>query len=189
MVREAGHARQDDLDVVHDALELVLQRLPYVAEMAMYARGETKRPATLCPYACLETDCVDIADIIAWVARIQHGQRRRSEAHLYTHDQLGDLLRSGSSVLPGWEQLTNLDLRVDVQRVVDSIPRALHIPITFPIVVWRYLQGESTRDLATALGVSQTTVVHWLHRAWVHCRAALVEYREDRRLRGDPCAG
>lgn len=163
---------------------LILERLPYVAEMGMYARGDEER--TPCRFeTCTEPECPDVRDIVAWIARNNRQATRRQEKRDYVHIQMVDLLKSGVSSLPPRDQMFDIDLRVNVQQAVDSLPRTLHLPITFPTLVWRYLQGYTTRELGHAVGVPHSQISVWLREAWAQCRTLLEDYREDRRHWGE----
>jgi hypothetical protein len=137
------------------------------------------------PDACgPDTDCHQVRRAVAWMAeKRRDNDRKHRDVVQYTRSQLQYILRNGYSSLPPREQLENLALRVDVQRAVDSIP---HVG---PQLVWRILQGESTRQLAENMPVDQSTVVRWLQRAWSHCRERLADYGTTRRHWGQPCAG
>jgi hypothetical protein len=145
------------------------------------------------PDACgPDTDCHKIRRFVVWVAhkRRRHTRYRRRRED-YVGKQLWDLMESGISELPPLEQLYNIELRVDVQRAVDSVPGVQ------PAVVWRWLQGETAREVAaTTPGrfkgetCSHVTILTWLKRAWVHCRERLAAYGGDRRhYGGTPCVG
>ena len=125
-----------------------------------------------------DTECHDVRRIIVWMGRIHQRRKfRYQETRIMVQAQMRDLIRTGWSSLPAWSQLTDITLRVDVQRAVDSVPNMA------PSLIWDYVQGYSLYRLAERIDVPFQTLYSRLKRAWKHCRERLAPYGALRRRR------